>query len=330
MNELYPLRFQPIVKDKIWGGTKLKRILHKTTASEKCGESWEISSVQGNISVVKDGFLKGNNLEELIEVYMGDLVGDKVYEKYGLSFPLLIKFIDADKLAKERHNSFGKTEMWYIIESDANAELISGFSHKINKETCLNHLNAKTLKEILNYEKADKGDVFFMPAGRVHSIGAGILLAEIQQTSDVTYRIYDWDRLNEKGESRELHTDLAVDAIDYNAYGNAKTHYPKNMNASNLVIECNYFTTHYIPFNIPVKKDFFFIDSFVIYMCIKGNVKMEYRKNASVMIGRGETILVPAMIKNITLLPDPSAELLEIYIKGISKNQFCNESERKK
>jgi len=226
MNTLYPIKFQPILKDKIWGGPRLKDILNKSTESDKCGESWEISSVQGNLSIVRNGFLTGNNLQELIEVYMGDLVGDKIYSLFGIEFPLLIKFIDAndilsvqvhpdDELARVRHDAYGKTEMWYIIDAEENAELIAGFNRDLNRETYIRHLQGKTLKEILNFEKVRKGDVFFTPAGRVHAVGAGILLAEIQQTSDITYRIYDWERVDDKGNPRELHTELALDALDF-------------------------------------------------------------------------------------------------------------------
>lgn len=326
MNELYPLKFEPILKDKIWGGDKLKNILGKDKASSKCGESWEISAVANNISVVRDGFLKGNNLQELIEVYMGDLVGDRIYEKFGLDFPLLIKFIDAndllsiqvhpdDEMAKERHNTFGKTEMWYIIQADEEAELISGFKSNINRDTYIKHLESRSLQEILNYADVEKGDVFFLPSGRIHSIGAGILLAEIQQTSDITYRIYDWDRVDKEGNSRELHIDQAADAINYNAVINPKTYYSQNKNKTNPVIDCEYFTTSYIVFDTPVEKDFIYIDSFVIYMCLDGKLDVTYNHNDRVEVEKGETLLVPAMIKNISIHPQQPSELLEIYIK---------------
>ncbi|MBN1186908.1 MAG: class I mannose-6-phosphate isomerase [Bacteroidales bacterium] len=326
MNELYPLKFEPIVKDKIWGGKKLKTLLNKTKASEKCGESWEISCVSGEISVVSNGFLEGNALDELIDVYMGDLVGDKVYDEFGAGFPLLIKFIDAnallsiqvhpnDDLAMARHNSFGKTEMWYIIQNDEGAELISGFIKPTDQEEYLKYLDAKKLKEILNVEKVCKGDVFYIPAGRVHAIGSGIMLAEIQQTSDITYRIYDWDRKDEKGNSRELHTDLALAAIDFEAAGYSKTKYPRNFNATNNLVDCKYFTTSYIQFDRIVEKDFNLIDSFVVYICMEGEMVLKYNEDETVTLTKGETILVPAMIKNIVLIPNPAAELLEVYIK---------------
>ena len=227
MNKLYPLKFKNIFKDKIWGGQKINTILGKDyTPLSNCGEMWVVSGVEGNQSIVENGFLAENELNEVVEIYMGDLVGEEVYEKYGNEFPVLIKFIDAndflsiqvhpdDNLAKKRHAGNGKTEMWYIVEASPEAELISGFSKKVDKETYLEHLQNKTLKEILNFERVKAGDVFYMPAGRVHAIGPGILLAEIQQTSDITYRIYDWDRLGVDGSLRELHTDLALDAIDF-------------------------------------------------------------------------------------------------------------------
>ena len=237
MNNLYPLKFTPICKDKIWGGNKLNEILNKEYPElPNCGESWEISGVQDEVSVVSNGFLKGNSLEELIEVYMGDLVGEKVYEKFGIEFPLLVKFIDAndnlsiqvhpnDELSMERHDAFGKTEMWYVVQADPGAKLISGFNRKIDKEGYLKYFKNGQLEEILNYEEVKAGDVFFIPAGRVHAIGKGIVVAEIQQTSDVTYRIYDFNRVDDQGNPRELHTDLAIDAIAYEYEANYRTDY---------------------------------------------------------------------------------------------------------
>ncbi len=327
MNHLYPLKFQPILKDKIWGGNKLHTILGKGKPEDtRCGESWEISGVQDNLSIVDNGFLKGNNLEEIIEVYMGDLVGDQVYEKYGLEFPLLIKFIDAndvlsiqvhpdDQLAKERHNAYGKTEMWYIIQADHGSKIITGFNRKINKQIYQESLLNKTLTDILNFEDAIAGDVFFIPSGRVHAIGGGILLTEIQQTSDITYRIYDWDRVDEKGKGRELHTDLALDAIDYNHYENYKTPYEVLLNRSSQVIDCNYFSTNYLKINQPVGKDFNYIDSFVIYICLSGSLLIEYEGNIE-PVRAGESVLIPAMLKNLFLKPEGESEMLEVFIKN--------------
>ncbi len=323
---LYPLKFKPIYKDKIWGGNKLKTILNKDFGTlPNCGESWEISGVDGDESVIANGFLEGNTIAEIIEIYMSDLVGEKVYEKFGLEFPLLIKFIDAndvlsiqvhpdDKLAKERHIAFGKTEMWYVIQADNGAELISGFNKTINKEIYLTHLENKTLTNILNVEKVKSGDVFFIPAGRVHAIGAGILLAEIQQTSDVTYRIYDWDRIDDKGNLRELHTELALDAINFEGKEEFRREFKPILNDSLNLVNCEYFTTNIIELDKPLQKDYHNIDSFVIYMCLDGDVSICYNEKIETL-KTGETILIPAELKELILQPTKNAKILEVYIK---------------
>ncbi len=326
MNELYPIKFKPILKDRIWGGNKLKTLFKKEGKCTTCGESWELSAVQGDISVVTNGFLKGNNLQELIEVYMGDLVGEKVYERFGIEFPLLIKLIDAtddlsiqvhpdDELAHKRHDSFGKTEMWVVMDAEKGAKLISGFNKKIDKTEYLKHVEGKTLKNILNSEEVEEGDVFFIPAGRVHAIGAGILLAEIQQTSDITYRIYDWDRVDAAGKSRELHTELALDAIDYSIHNSYKTEYEKVLNKTVNIATCPYFTTNIIQLDQPVRKDYNFIDSFVIYICLHGELILKTENDFVEKIGTGETILIPASLKEIDIIPVKESKILEVYIK---------------
>ncbi len=325
MNLLYPLKFNPIILDKMWGGKKLNTLLNKPTRSEKAGESWEISGVQGHISKISNGFLAENNLQEVIEVYMGDLVGDRVYNKFGSEFPLLIKFIDAndalsiqvhpdDALAKERHNSRGKTEMWYIIQADENAELIVGFNRKISREIYLKHLEEKKIMAILNSEPVKEGDVFFIPAGRVHAIGSGILLAEIQQTSDVTYRIYDFDRKDSDGSYRELHTELAVDAIDYNFHTNYKTEYKNLKNKPATILECKYFTTNWLNLDAKLEKDISQLDSFVIYICIAGSCEIVQDNQEKTVLQAGETLLIPASLSLYTILPINNAKLLEVYV----------------
>jgi len=322
-SSLYPLKFTPILKDKIWGGPRLRDVLGKK-ASDQAGESWEISCVQGDISVVENGFLAGNSLIELAEVYMGDLLGDQIYDKFGMEFPLLIKFIDAsevlsvqvhpdDSLARERHNSYGKTEMWYIIESDQ-GELIAGFNRELDREAYLRHFHEGTLKEILNRVKVGPGDIYFMPAGQVHAIGAGVLLAEIQQTSDVTYRIYDWDRTDPAGNPRELHTDLALDAIDFAFRKDQKIPYQALENSTVTAVDSPYFTTSVIRLDQPVDKDYNLIDSFVVYMCMEGEAGVAHPGGVE-KIRKGETILIPAELKNIAILPTRATTLLEVYIK---------------
>jgi len=326
MNRLYPLKFKPLIKDKIWGGTRLKRILNKPCKTDKAGESWEISGYPGSISRVSNGFLKGNNLEELIEVYMGDLVGDSVFEKFGTFFPLLIKFIDAnevlsiqvhpdDKLALRQFGSFGKTEMWYVIEAEKDAEIIVGFNQHVTKETYLMHLKDKMLLTILNAEKTFPGDVFFLPPGRIHAIGKGILLTEIQQTSDATLRIYDFDRVDEKGKPRTLHTENALEAIDFKAYPQYKTRYAGVPNKPSLLASCEYFTTNYLMLHEPVEREYHHIDSFVIFICLEGKLDIQFHKKEKEILMKGETTLLPAEIKDIRLIPEGKAKLLEVYIE---------------
>lgn len=327
--QLYPLKFTPILKDRIWGGNKLETVLNKSLNGQSgIGESWELSGVDGDISVVENGFLKGNNLSELIEIYMGDLVGERVFAKFGTEFPLLIKFIDArealsiqvhpdDKLAEERHNSFGKTEMWYVMQAEEGAQLISGFSQKVTPETYVEAVKNNTLEDILAQHKIASGDVFFMPAGRVHAIGAGILIAEIQQTSDITYRIYDFNRRDANGNSRELHTELAVNAIDYNKYDNYRTDYKPQLNTAVEVVKSPYFQTNVLEAENAVARDYYPLDSFVILICVEGEATITYGNNLHETMKIGDTILVPADLRQITIMPNGKTKILETFMPVI-------------
>ncbi len=323
---LYPLKFEPIIKRTIWGGQRLAAKSTNPAIQSAIGESWEISGVQDNISVVSEGSLTDNNLEELIEVYMGDLVGDKIYEKFGVEFPLLIKYIDAcddlsiqvhpnDAVAKERHNAYGKTEMWYVADAAPAAQLLMGFNKDSDKSEYLTKLHNNTLTEILNAEKVKKGDCFFIPAGTVHAIGKGCFIAEIQQTSDITYRIYDYDRRDKNGNPRELHTELATDVINFKEQQEHGVHYHQHKNHTEELVACPYFTTNYLKFNKEIEKDYFKLDSFVIYMCLEGNFSVVYDTDKFVKVKQGETVLVPACLKNIFLLPEEESEILEIYVE---------------
>lgn len=327
MPGLYPLKFTPFYLEKIWGGHRLRTILGKDFGNlSNCGESWEISAVEGNVSEVSNGFLAGNSLTELIEVYMGDLVGDKVYKKYGIEFPLLFKFIDAnddlsiqvhpdDELARERHNAYGKTEMWYVVSAENGALINSGFNRTVSPEQFAEMVEKGELTEALHYDKAEAGDVFFIPAGRVHAIGKGVLLAEIQQTSDVTYRIYDYNRKDSQGNLRELHTELALDAIDYSHLDEYKTRYTVEKNSSSEVISCDYFTTNILEFSEKLEKDYHNLDSFVVYMNLGGRFKVEFEEGEEV-VETGETVLIPASLETYHLVPLTSeVKTLEVYIK---------------
>ncbi|TDW47190.1 mannose-6-phosphate isomerase type 1 [Flavobacterium sp. 270] len=321
MNQnLYPLQFEPILKERIWGGEKLKTILNKPITSKITGESWELSTVEGDVSVVSNGDLKGKSLTELIDETPNEILGTKVHERFGKQFPLLFKYLDAredlsiqvhpnDKLAKERHNSFGKTEMWYVTQADADARIIVGFKENSSKEEYLKHLNDKTLVSILDTVKAKPGDVFFLETGTVHAIGAGLVVAEIQQTSDITYRLYDFDRKDAQGNTRELHVDLALDAINYNKVETQKK-YETKANTSNVVVDCPYFTTNFLPLEdkVEISKSG---ETFTVYMCIEGSFEIEYNGFKHTYI-KGDTVLVPAAINAFIL--SGKASILEIYI----------------
>jgi mannose-6-phosphate isomerase len=317
---LYPLQFQPILKERIWGGTKLKTYLNKSITSNITGESWEISTVENNISIVSNGIFEGKSLNELINQYPESILGTKVYQQFGNQFPLLFKFIDAhqdlsiqlhpnDELAKKRHNSFGKTEMWYVMQADEKAKLIVGFKEKSSQEDYLKHLNNKTLVSILDSKEVVKGDVFFLETGTIHAIGAGIVVAEIQQTSDITYRVYDFDRVDANGNKRELHNDLALEAINYNVVS-ANKKYEKEENKSNQVVDCNYFTTNFIPLNGSLDLNYS-KESFKVFICVEGNFQLEYN-NQTYNYKTGDTILIPAEINECKI--SGKASVLEIYI----------------
>lgn len=323
IDSLYPIKFNPILKEKIWGGQKLKTLLNKESNSAVVGESWEISDVEGDTSLVNNGRFKGKSLKQLLELLGPDLIGKKNYKRFGNKFPLLIKFIDAkedlsiqlhpnDELASKRHNSFGKTEMWYIMDADKDAELIIGFKEDISKETYVESLKNDTLTDLLNYENVKEGDAYFISAGKIHAIGAGVLIAEIQQTSDQTYRVYDYNRKDAQGNLRELHTELSIDAISYVKQDDFKVGYGQEENVSNPMVNCPYFKTNFISLNKNIKLDVSDRDSFTIYMCLDGDVKIA-NDFGSISIKKGETVLVPAITSHI-LLNSERAKLLEITI----------------
>jgi mannose-6-phosphate isomerase len=328
MSELYPFKFETVLKEKVWGGNALAtRFNKKTTGSNHIGESWELSAITDDQSVISNGFLAGNNIEELIEVYMGDITGDQIYEKFGNEFPLLIKFIEAqedlsiqvhpnNELAKKRHKAYGKTEMWYILECKKNSKIYTGFKNGVTKEIYEEALKNNRIEDIMNVETVEPGNAFFTPAGRVHAIGAGIVLVEIQQTSDITYRIFDWNRKGSGKEKRELHTDLALDAIDFNQNGSNKLSKLPVLNNNLNLVNCEFFNTNFLWFNKAIDKEYHFIDSFVVYICTDGEFQICWDGNTEKVI-KGETVLLPAMIKEVALKPLNEASLLEVYINSV-------------
>lgn len=316
----YPLEFDPILKQNIWGGDQLKKQLHKAATSDKTGESWEISAVAGSISNVKNGEYKNSSLSELLQKFPQEILGTKVHKQFGTDFPLLFKFIDAhqdlsiqvhpsDDIAMKRHNSLGKTEMWYIMSAESDAKITIGFKKRSSSESYVKHLEDKKLFEILNQDVVSAGDVYFLKTGTVHSIGKGILLAEIQQTSDITYRIYDFDRVDDSGKSRQLHIEEALDVIDYEPADSKRT-YSKEPNTSNPVVDCPYFTTNFIKLEgemaISQMKN-----SFRVYMCVDGSLEVESNNN-KYHYKKGDTFLIPAALPTFSIRGN--ASVLEIYI----------------
>lgn len=316
----YPLLFEPIFKERIWGGIKLKEVLNKSFTSNQIGESWELSTVENDISVVSNGECKGFNLNQLIEKYPTEILGVNSIQNFGKNFPLLFKFIDAredlsiqvhpnDSLANERHNSFGKTEMWYVMQADVNARLVVGFKDKTNKKEYQEHLVNNTLVTILNQTPVKEGDVFFLETGTVHAIGAGVLIAEIQQTSDITYRLYDWDRVDAKGKGRALHTDLALDAINFEPT-NTKLNYQVAKNKSVGLVACPFFKTNILQISgkYQWKKT---KESFTVLMCIKGSFTVNM-PHFQAEFKKGDTLLIPAILDGFEIIGE--ASLLEITI----------------
>ncbi len=319
------MKFHPVFKEKIWGGQKIKtRLGLDYSPLPNCGEAWVLSGVPGSQTMVSNGFLKGNTLNELVEVFMDDLVGEKVFAKYQNEFPILVKFIDAndylsiqvhpdDLLAAKRKLKNGKSEMWYILDAEPGAKLYTGFNREINREQYLDFFDKNKLSEILNEEKVMARDVFYIPAGRIHALGPGILLAEIQQTADTTYRIYDWDRVDGNGIARELHTDLALDAIDFHLPEGYRTHYPDTKNKATNLVDSPYFTTNLLDFNQLVEKEYTWLDSFVLYICVEGSMEVRWQSQ-KIKLQAGETLLIPAMLEDLLLIPNPNCRILEVYI----------------
>ncbi|KAA6345862.1 Mannose-6-phosphate isomerase ManA [termite gut metagenome] len=322
---MYPLKFEPILKQLLWGGNKIIPFKQLNDTLEKVGESWELSGVENNESIVANGADKGRTLTELLRKYREELIGEINYARFGNKFPLLIKFIDAkqdlsiqvhpsDELAKKRHNAMGKTEMWYVVDVDKGAKLRSGFSQQITPKEYKERVQNNTITNVLQEYEIQKGDVFFLPAGRVHSIGAGSFIAEIQQTSDITYRIYDFNRKDANGKSRELHTDLAREAIDYEVLADYRTHYKPLKNEPVELVACSYFTTSLYDITEEISCDYSELDSFVIFVCIEGACQLTDNEQNTVTLHAGETVLLPATTQMLVITPSDTAKLIEAYV----------------
>jgi mannose-6-phosphate isomerase len=323
--KVYPLKFVPILKEVIWGGSALKNCYGKRTLSASVGESWELSNIDKNISMISNGKFKGKLLTEILEINAVEIMGEIIARKFGSQFPLLVKLVDArddlsvqvhpsDELAKKRHDSFGKTEMWYVLQNEPGAKLALGFKKELSKEEYIRRIADNTLEDVLAYYVVKPGCAFFVPAGLVHSIGSGIVLAEIQQSSDITYRICDYNRKNKDGSFRQLHTQESIGAVDFTAKGGYLVPY-KIRDGVARVVTCEYFTVQTVDLVISrdyCKNDFQKINSFVILMCLEGEAVLKYEQGIE-NITKGETVLVPFVLKN-TLLISGNAKLLKIYI----------------
>ncbi len=311
------------MKDRLWGGDKLKQLFDKPSETNTTGESWELSAVKGDVSTISNGELVGTSLQDLIDEHGASLVGQSVIDRFGTDFPILIKFIDAkqdlsiqlhpnDDLAKVRHNSFGKTEMWYIMDADPGAKLIVGFNKDVEKQEYVNSLENDTLLDLLNYEEVVEGDTFFINTGKIHAIGAGVLLAEIQQTSDITYRVFDFNRRDKNGNLRELHTELALDAIDYSKKDDFRVDYDNNVDRVNTMVDCPYFKTNFLELTERMSQDISTRDSFTIYLCVHGAAEIS-NDWGSTPIKKGETLMVSASSTKVDIAT-AGAKILEVTI----------------
>ena len=323
---MYPLKFKPILKSTIWGGEKIIPFKHLDIQQEQVGESWEISDVPGDESVVANGADAGKNLTQMVDEYKAALVGESNYKRFNGKFPLLIKFIDAcqdlsiqvhpdDELAMKRHQSLGKTEMWYVIGNDGGkAHLRSGLSKQITPEEYAQMIADNTICDALADYAVQPGDVFFLPAGRIHSIGAGCFIAEIQETSNITYRIYDFNRKDKNGNTRELHTELSKDAIDYTVNEDYRTHYTPKQNEPVELVACPYFTTTVYDLTEPMEMDYSELDSFVIYICMEGACSVTDNEGNQLSLQAGESVLSPATTQKLSVKPEGQVKFLETYV----------------
>lgn len=318
---LYPLVFQPSFHYRIWGGNKLKHFC-KDIKEENIGESWEISTVPGFVSMVSNGMLRGKNLDNLVKEYKDRLVGKKVYRKYGDKFPLLIKILDAaqplsvqvhpnDEYAETHHNSFGKTEMWYVLDSEPDSEIILGFEKGVNKNIFTKNIEKNTLDSILRKIHPEKENVIYIPSGRIHAMGKGVSVVEIQQNSDVTYRIYDYDRIDKNGEKRELHLKQAQEVIDFSFVEEPFTHYNKIAKETTIIASPFFTVSRLVITENKILENL--QDSFRIVICIDGECSI-MNQLISVTLKKGETVLIPAELVNVEIKPQVKAKLLEVHI----------------
>lgn len=324
----YPLKFEPNLKTVIWGGGKIRKLKKLADAPDCIGESWELTGVPGQESVVSNGEYAGRDIKSLLGEFGAQVVGLNTYNKYGDMFPIMVKFIDAakdlsiqvhpdDDFAKRRHQGMGKTELWYIVSAEDNAILYSGFSHKTDENTFRSHIEHSDVVAQLNRFSPRHGDIFYLPAGRVHSIGAGNFIVEIQQSSDITYRIYDFDRIDKNGKKRELHTDLALEAIDFDEYDDYKGHLELDRQGTALIKRCDKFVSELMRVETPMTVDVKSTGSFRILICISGEVEIAGSNGSRERLATCDTVLLPYALAKAVVTPvgGEPAELISVVVE---------------
>lgn len=323
-----PLKFHPQLRETLWGGERIGTFKRGVeTSSDRIGESWEISGLRGCESIVAGGTFDGQSLREVIRQEGANLVGRANWSRFGEEFPLLIKFIDArldlsvqvhpnDQIARERHNAMGKSEMWYVVDALPESRLISGFSRQLTPEKYEEALRKKRIADSLQHHTVQAGDLFYLPAGRVHSIGAGCFIAEIQQSSDITYRVYDFDRRDKDGNLRELHTEWAREALDFRVEEDYRTHYPRQINRPTPLVDTPAFTVDLYHLTEPHEVDLRPLDSFVALLFVEGHGVVTTAEGTEISVEQGESLLLPATCAGLTISPTtPGLKLLASYIR---------------
>ena len=325
---MYPLLFQANLHELVWGGHKLRALKGLAPNQQPIGESWEISDVPSSESHVRNGRLTGRSIHSLISEYGAVLLGDHIMEHYGAQLPLLVKFIDAaqdlsiqvhpnDELARERHGSLGKTEMWYVMQADPGASMLVGFSQEISKDDYARRVDDGSIVDVLARHEVHAGDVFFIPAGRVHAICGGIMVCEIQQSSDITYRLFDYHRLGLDGKPRQLHTLEARDAIDFRVYPDYRTHYAAPAEGATCVVDCPYFVVNVLTTSTSLRRPLLQEDSFVTLSCLQGTAIITDHEDNSVTLHKGFSCLIPASQADFTITSPDATEvrLLESWAR---------------
>lgn len=331
--QLYPLLFEPNLHSVVWGGNQLRPYKGLEPSNEPIGESWEVSAVPSSTSIISNGAWKGKDIVSVINELPEAILGKKVNEKYAGKLPLLVKFIDArkdlsiqvhpnDEMAMREHGKMGKTEMWYVIKADEGAHLYAGFKQEITPEEYRQRIGDGTITEVLADHQVKAGDVFYLPAGRVHAICGGILLAEVQQSSDVTYRIYDYNRPGMDGKPRKLHTELAAKALDYHVEENYRTDYRDASNKAMHIIDTPFFDVRVMEVSKSFHRNMMKYDSFVITMCIEGDCKIRVRgSDDEIFLRQGCSALIPAAIADYDIIPQQGkSRILDAFIDNMNRS----------